>query len=111
MPNANHRNAAAAISGTWRDRSYPNAPGVVVGDDPAKAISLLFGEGVMTFDVNQECVLRGTFDIGGNMLLDLTGTVSAPNRMEQASRTSPPHSSWCERPGLNDHAQATTLVR
>jgi hypothetical protein len=71
-------NAPAAITGAWVYRSYLNRPDVIVGGDPAKALSLLFGEGVMTFDVNPEGALKGNLDMGGNMVLDLAGTVSAP---------------------------------
>jgi hypothetical protein len=36
---------------------------------------MIFGEGVMTFDLPVGDALKGTFDMGGGYVLDLTGSV------------------------------------
>jgi hypothetical protein len=84
-----------ALAGKWTYRSYLNRADVIVGDDPepavrnlaaifgqgstannaAKALSLVFGEGVMTFDPPSGNAISGTFDMGGGYVLDLKGTV------------------------------------
>jgi hypothetical protein len=84
-----------ALAGKWTYRSYLNRADVVVGDDPepavknlaailgqgstannaAKALSLIFGEGVMSFDPPSGNALSGTFDMGGGFVLDLKGTM------------------------------------
>ena len=77
-PSTMTTHASSEIRGTWLYRSYLNKPDVTVGDNPTTALSLLFGEGIMTFDVDREHALRGTFDMGGNYMLDLAGMVSTP---------------------------------
>jgi hypothetical protein len=70
--------ASWAIAGTWIYRSYLNRPDVIVNDDSqsaAKALSLLFGEGVMTLTTPSPTRISGTFDMGGGYVLDLTGTI------------------------------------
>jgi hypothetical protein len=82
------------LAGKWTYRSYLNRADVIVGDDPepavknlaailgqgstannaAKALSLIFGEGVMTFDPPSGNTVSGTFDMGGGFVLDLKGT-------------------------------------
>jgi len=84
-----------ALSGKWTYRSYLNRADVIVGDDPepavrnlaaifgqgstannaAKALSLVFGEGIMTFDPPSGNNVTGTFDMGGGFVLDLKGTM------------------------------------
>ena len=66
------------LAGKWLYRSYVNRPDVVINDDAqsaAKALSLLFGEGVMTLTTPSAGKIAGTFDMGGGYVLDLTGTV------------------------------------
>jgi hypothetical protein len=67
------------INGKWMYRSYLNLPNVVVNDDAqsaAKALSLVFGEGVMTLRSPTPGTVVGTFDMGGGYVLDLSGTLS-----------------------------------
>ena len=69
---------AALIAGKYTYRSYVNRPDVVVNDDAqsaTKALSLLFGEGVMTLDSPVGDKVTGTFDMGGGYVLDLSGTI------------------------------------
>jgi hypothetical protein len=66
------------IAGKWTYRSYHNRPEVMVGDDaePAeKALSLIFGEGVVTLEVGADGTARGALELGENYALDLAGTV------------------------------------
>ncbi len=67
------RESAGPLDGAWMYRSYRALPNLVVGDDPAKALQLLFGEGVMTLSAVGGKV-TGTFDMGGGYVLDLNGT-------------------------------------
>jgi hypothetical protein len=62
------------IEGKWTYRSYLNNP-ELVGDDPQKALSLIFGEGVFDFQAWSDRIFRGTLDLGGGYLLDLSGFV------------------------------------
>ena len=84
-----------SLPGKWTYRSYLNRADIIVGDDPdpavrnlaamfgqgstannaAKALSLVFGEGVMTFDPPSGNNVTGTFDMGGGYVLDLKGTM------------------------------------
>jgi hypothetical protein len=57
-PSTMTTHASSEIRGTWLYRSYLNKPDVTVGDNPTTALSLLFGEGIMTFDVDREHALR-----------------------------------------------------
>lgn len=92
--------AAAAwdpsLPGKWTYRSYVNRAEVMVWDAPtsqavldiaglfgqgstapnaAKALSLVFGEGVMAFDPPKGNSVTGTLDMGGGLVLDLKGTM------------------------------------
>jgi hypothetical protein len=87
----------SSLTGKWTYRSYLNRADIVVGDDPepavrnlaamfgqgstannaAKALSLIFGEGVMTFDPPSGNTITGNFDMGGGYVLDLKGTMQA----------------------------------
>lgn len=72
------------FTGTWVYRSYRSLPDVIVGEDPgaaARALSLLFGEGIMSITVDTSGKLSGTFDMGGGYVLDLSGTVSLNGRV------------------------------
>ena len=84
-----------SLQGKWTYRSYRNRADIIVGDDPepavrslagffgqgstannaAKALSLIFGEGVMTFDPPSGNSITGNFDMGGGYVLDLKGTI------------------------------------
>jgi hypothetical protein len=63
-----------ALAGQWTYRSYRNAPDLVNGD-ASKALALIFGEGVFTFETPSEQTLKGTLDMGGGYVLDLDGKV------------------------------------
>ena len=84
-----------SLAGQWTYRSYLNRADVIVSDDPepavrnlaalfgqgstannaAKALSLIFGEGIMTFDPPSGNAITGNFDMGGGYVLDLKGTM------------------------------------
>ena len=85
-----------SLPGKWTYRSYVNRADVIVWDDPtdqavrnlaalfgqgstaanaAKALSLVFGEGVMTFNPPKGNDVTGTLDMGGGLVLDLKGTM------------------------------------
>ena len=84
-----------SLAGKWTYRSYLNRADVIVWDDPepavrnlaalfgkdstannaTKALGLIFGEGVMTFDPPSGNNITGTFDMGGGFVLDLKGTM------------------------------------
>ena len=65
------------IAGRWTYRSYRNDP-VLVGDDAALALSLIFGEGVFDLQAWGDESFRGTLDMGPGYALDLTGFTIAP---------------------------------
>jgi hypothetical protein len=44
-------------------------------NNAVKALSLIFGEGVMSFDPPSGNAISGTFDMGGGYVLDLKGTM------------------------------------
>jgi hypothetical protein len=84
-----------SLAGKWTYRSYLNRADVIVWDDPdpavknlaalfgqgstannaAKALGLIFGEGIMTFDPPSGNNVTGNFDMGGGFVLDLKGTL------------------------------------
>src|ERR1700733_15943985 len=67
------------IAGTWMYRSYLNSP-TPVGSDPQNALADIFGEGVFIFATPTPKTLSGTFDMGGNLVLDLNGEIrTAPD--------------------------------
>jgi hypothetical protein len=82
-------------AGMWTYRSYVNRPDVIVGNDPQKALDLVFGEGIITFDIPVVTALKGTLDLGGGYILDLNGTILGEPSM------APPvlHISGIGRPG------------
>jgi len=63
------------IAGPWTYRSYLNDPALVDGD-PAKALALIFGEGVFSFETPTPETLTGTLDMGGGYVLDLEGEIA-----------------------------------
>jgi hypothetical protein len=68
--------AAPSLAGKWTYRSYINTPQLVDGD-PNKAVNVIFGEGVYTFETLTDTSVKGTLDMGGGFFLDLAGTVQA----------------------------------
>jgi hypothetical protein len=69
---------ASPLVGKWTYRSYHNTA-ELVDDDAAKALKLIFGEGVFTFGTSST-KLKGTFDMGGGYVLDLQGTIRPATR-------------------------------
>ena len=67
----------ASIGGKWTYRSYRNRADIIVDGDAQKALSLIFGEGIMTFDPPTGNALTGNFDMGGGYVLDLKGTMQS----------------------------------
>lgn len=65
-----------SLASKWTYRSYVNTP-QLVGDDAAKALNFIFGEGVYTFETPTGTTLKGTFDMGGAYVLDLDGKIQA----------------------------------
>jgi hypothetical protein len=65
---------SSLLTGKWTYRSYRNDPSLV-GDDADKALKLIFGEGVFTFEVLPKNNLKGVFDMGGGYVLDLKGEI------------------------------------
>jgi len=86
----------SSIAGKWTYRSYLNDASVMVNADadPAvqaltpiygdgvttaaaalKALNLVFGEGIMSFDPPTGNSFTGTLDMGGGFVLDLKGTM------------------------------------
>lgn len=65
---------ASVLAGKWTYRSFNNTT-QLVADDAAKALALIFGEGVFTFEIPSSTVLLGVFDMGGGYVLDLKGVV------------------------------------
>ena len=67
---------ASSLPGKWTYRSYNNVTSLV-GGDAAKALALIFGEGVLTFEAPSDATLNGTFDLGSGFALDLQGSIQA----------------------------------
>ncbi len=63
------------FAGKWTYRSYHNRPEVIVNEDAKLALSLIFGEGVITVDNTDTKAFTGVFDMGSGYLLDMEGTV------------------------------------
>jgi len=63
------------LAGQWTYRSYRNDPSLV-GDDADKALSLIFGEGVMRFTPSGSAAFEGQLDMGGGYLMNLIGEIS-----------------------------------
>ncbi|HEX6705266.1 MAG TPA: hypothetical protein VF169_10950 [Albitalea sp.] len=64
------------LRGNWTYRSFVNnvAP---VGDDPQRALSLIFGEGEWRFVSGDDSSFKAVLDFGGGAAMDLFGTVVA----------------------------------
>jgi hypothetical protein len=89
-----------SLAGKWTYRSYRNNSDLVAGD-ASRALAMIFGEGVYTFELSSSTVLSGTFDMGGGFVLDLRGVVhpatsDAPLRVEIAGigRDDTPTAGW-----------------
>jgi hypothetical protein len=88
------------LSGKWTYRSFRNVTDLVAGD-ANKALGLIFGEGIYTFELASPAALVGTFDMGGGFVLDLKGTVrpgteDAPTTLEifGTGRAGTPTDGW-----------------
>jgi len=74
-PKAAPTRVRSVFAGKWTYRSYRSLPDITVGDDAQKALSLLFGEGVMTIADGDPKAIKGSFDMGGGYVLDLRGSI------------------------------------
>jgi hypothetical protein len=109
-----------SLPGKWTYRSYANRADIIVNDDPepavrnlaamfgqgstannaTKALSLIFGEGIMTFDPPSGNTVSGTFDMGGGYVLDLKGTMQTSSsggitvELFDTGRTGTPTADW-----------------
>lgn len=63
----------SVLAGRWTYRSFHNDP-APVGDDPDKALRLIFAEAVFTFEVPSSTSIKGRIDWEGGGL-DLQGTI------------------------------------
>ena len=63
------------LAGKWTYRSYLNSADLV-GGDPDKAASLIFGEGVFTLETPSDTAVQGNLYMGEGYVLDLNGTVT-----------------------------------
>jgi hypothetical protein len=89
-------NADGSIAGKWTYRSYRDRADIIVNADAEpsvtaldaiygqgvetanaalKALSVVFGEGTMTFDPPSGNSITGNLDMGGGYVLDLKGTM------------------------------------
>lgn len=62
------------LGGNWTYRSFINNP-VPVGDDPDKALALIFGEGQLSFTAGADRIFKAVLDFGGGAAMDLYGTI------------------------------------
>jgi len=69
------------LTGLWTYRSYVNSPDLVTDAD--SALAMIFGQGIFTFQASSSNTLKGTFDMGGGLVLDLEGAI------QQAGKDSP----------------------
>lgn len=66
----------SGLGGAWTYRSYHNRPLVMVSEDDhaaEKALSLIFGEGIITLQEPVDGTIRGVLDLGPGYALDLAG--------------------------------------
>ena len=66
--------ADPTVSGSWTYRSFINDP-TPVGDDPQKALALIFGEGKLDITRTDGRNFTATLDFGGGYAMDLFGTI------------------------------------
>jgi hypothetical protein len=110
----------SSLPGKWTYRSYLDRADIIVGDDPepavqnlaaifgqgstannaAKALSLVFGEGIVSFDPPSGNNVTGTFDMGNGFVLDLKGTMQTSSagditvELFGTGRPSTPTANW-----------------
>ncbi len=60
------------LEGNWTYRSFYNNPDMV-GDDPEKALQLIFGEGHLSFTSHNKPIFKAVLDFGGGAAMDLFG--------------------------------------
>ena len=91
--------AEPSLAGKWTYRSFLNTPQLVDGD-ANKALGLIFGEGTFAFEMPTKTTVKGTLDMGGGFVLDLSGEVS-PGPCDQPffringfGRTGTPTAGW-----------------
>jgi hypothetical protein len=65
---------ASTLDGNWTYRSFLNNPDEV-GDDPEKALALIFGEGNLTITAKGDRLFQAVLDFGGGAAMDLYGDV------------------------------------
>src|ERR1700734_3562143 len=97
--NKSHSNAGWSLAGKWTYRSYNNEPSVIVGNDAAKALKLIFGEGTITLTMPSQREIRGILDMGDGYILDLSGTSNRQGtettiRLIGLGRTGTPTQAW-----------------
>ena len=64
----------SSFVGNWTYRSFVNDP-EEVGNDPQKALALIFGEGLMTIEEADFGDFKGTLSFGEQYILDLKGWI------------------------------------
>ena len=62
------------LNGEWTYRSFLNNP-EEVGNDPEKALALIFGEGQLSFSTTTNRLVTGVLDFGQGAAMDLYGDV------------------------------------
>jgi hypothetical protein len=88
------------LNGAWTYRSFINNP-QQVGNDPQKALSLIFGEGALTITATTPDQFKADLDFGGGAGMDLFGEfydghgVNPPTLIiTGAGRTGTPTEKW-----------------
>jgi hypothetical protein len=66
--------AGSLLDGCWTYRSFLNNP-APVGDDPQKALALIFGEGQLDIHGHDGRIFTASLDFGGGAGMDLFGTL------------------------------------
>ncbi len=62
------------LNGDWTYRSFINNP-EEAGNDPQKALALIFGEGKLTINVTSPTLFKAVLDFGGGAGMDLYGEI------------------------------------
>lgn len=65
---------ATDLKGNWTYRSFNNIT-EQVGDDPKKALALIFGEGDLTITAKTSSLFHAVLDFGGGAAMDLYGEI------------------------------------
>ena len=66
------------LTGKWTYRSFHNDP-LPVGNDPSKALGLLFGEGVLEFHKAPISQWKATLSFGSDWNMNLGGFIEQPD--------------------------------